>query len=465
MRVGCVLFLADLSGDGITRFAEACLRWTPRIAVTREAVFLEIGKCRRLYDEKSLRPRLDALARRFQLPFRLAFAPDPATALASARWGRGDSPREHLPVEALHDYADPFGLNPEGLARPARDMSIRLRKLGVTSVGEFSRIPPATLSPRFGKIGLLVHQRILEAERIPWPRFVPRDRIVERAGGEFCEGELNSIQDIEALIFALRSMADRAMARLNGRGERASLIRLRLGLERSSALSHPSREWLIQLALPQGSGLGILQLVREKLDFELQAKPLPAPVARLELEIVETAPGRRAQRDFFQAREEEVEAWSSLVGRLTGKLGENRVFVARIVERYLPEKGWVRALPTDESRGDPDADIASARKLPPRPLRLLREPEALLRADASEGPRRCARDGALFSLVLARAAPGLRRGPWRVLGVEGPEILSGEWWFRQFERRYYKIRTHTGEWLWVFRSPGAEAFFLHGYFD
>lgn len=467
MRVGCIFFLSTLPEEGITRFAEACLRWTPQIAATAEAVFLEVGKCRGLYGEESLGLRLEPIARRFRLRFRLAFAADPATALAFARWGRGESPIDGIPIEALCDYVDPFGLNPEGLARPAREMASRLRKLGIVSVGQFRGLPAAELSSRFGKLGILVYQRILEADRIPWPRFAPRERIVERAGTEFCQGELSCFQELEPLLFALRPMLDRAMARLKGRAERASLIRLRLELERSSVLpaDDAAREWLVRLALPQGASLGILRVIREKLDLELRIRPLAAPVEELELEVVETAPGRGAQRDFFQAREEEIEAWNSLVARLTEKLGQDRVFVARIEERYLPEKGWVRALPAHEGEGEGGAEsnAAAFRRLPPRPLRLLRYPEALRRSErAFDG---AGVGGALFVLEAADGGPAFPRRRWQVLAVEGPEILSGEWWFRQFQRSYYRVRTRGGEQLWVFRSPGSEAFFLHGYFD
>lgn len=475
MRVGCVFFLSRVPGTRLARFAEACLRWTPQIATTGQAVFLEVGGCRGLYGEESLRARLEALGRKFQLRFRLEFGPDPATALACARDGRGECPAGRLPVEAICDYVDPFGLNPEGLGHPAREMAVRLRKLGILSVRDFLALPAETLGSRFGKAGVLVHQRIAEADRIPWPRFSARERILERTEPGFVEGGWESFQELEPLLFALRPMIERAMARLKGRGERASLIRLRLGLEKGwvagSVAGEGGREWLIRLALPQGSSLGVLRILREKLDSELQGIPLAAPVTELELEIVETVPGRGAQRDFFHAREEEIEAWSSLVARMAGKLGGDKVFIARIVERYPPEKGWVRALAAPEGEGkggegkggerEESASSAVARDLPPRPLRLLPHPEALLRSDAPGGDR----DGALFVLSPARPAPGRRREAWRVLEVKGPEILSGEWWFREFQRSYYEVGTHTGERLWVFRSPGSEAFFLHGYFD
>jgi protein ImuB len=457
------LYFDGNSRSEILRVAEACLRWTPQIAVSDEAVFLEIGRCRGIYSEETLALRLRALAKRFGCSFKISFAGDAPRALALARLGQTSSldvilpspsgvildERMDLPVESLLDYVNPFGLDPEEI-RHVREMSVTLRKLGIETLSEFLALPAKMLPSRFGKLGLLLHQRVREAASIPWPRFMPPERVIEKAQFEAEQ----FFQDLEPLIFALKPVMDRAMARLRGRGERVTSLRIRLRLERYSSLSQEeaSRSWNFSLALPQGSSLGLIPVLRERLGFDLARNPLPSPVTDLELEVLETAPGVGSQRDFFNAREEEIEAWNSLIARLAEKLGEGRVFLAEPVERYLPEKSWVKRseLSLDESGSDGGELMRQVHNrhesLPDRPLRVLKQPIPIYKEGGS-----------------IRLPDSSRQ--WRVVQAEGPEVLSGEWWFQQFQRSYFRLATDSGEDLWVFQTPLSETLYLHGYFD
>jgi protein ImuB len=174
--------------------------------------------------------------------------------------------------------------------------------------------------------------------------------------------------------------------------------------------------------------------------------------------VLETVPGYGAQRDFFNRKEEEAELWDSLVGRLSHRLGKERVFVAQPVDRYLPEEAWVRRLELERgllsgcaTRGTSALQPVFVR--PERPSRLLEEPLPLQRVGA----------------LLRNPSTGHR---WRILDWDGPERLSGEWWKSDsldgFHRDYYQVKTESGERLWVFvcRSPEGNArVHLHGYFD
>ncbi len=420
------------------------------MAVSDEAIFLEIGRCRGIYSEEALALRLRALAKKFNSAFQISFANDAPRALALARLFRSDSGvildarenRADLPVEALLDYANPFGADPDDL-RLVREMCKTLQKLGVDTTCKFLALPARSLPSRFGKLGLLLHQRIREAASIPWPRFMPPERIIEKLQFEIGQ----PFHDLEPLIFSLKPVIDRAMARLRGRGERATSLRIRLRLERYSGLTQDevSRVWRFDLAAPQGSSVGLIPVLRERLGFDLSQKPLPAPVTDLEFEILETAPGVGAQRDFFDAREEEVEAWNSLIARLAEKLGKDQVFLADPVERYLPEKAWVKrsglALEKESESSSTIQDV-----LPERPLRVLHSPAPLYKSGGT--------------LQLSDSSR-----KWRVIQAEGPEILSGEWWFSQFQRSYFRLATDSGEHLWVFQTPASDTLYLHGYFD
>lgn len=161
------------------------------------------------------------------------------------------------------------------------------------------------------------------------------------------------------------------------------------------------------------------------------------------------------QRDFFSRKEEHHEAWDSLMGRLTEKLGEDAIFRARTENSHRPEDSWARILrPEPLDNREPTNVTAGAR----RPVRLLAEPiELKARGDANGGSW----------LVALNPVPGARNtAPWQVVERSGPERITGEWWKPgiTLARDYYRIRTqHTGEELWIYITP-EQKIFLHGFF-
>ncbi len=422
MRVAGVFLLQEGELEGL---AEACYRFSPQLAIGDRALFIEIGACRRLYSEESLHLRLQALLKRFGVSARIAFADDLPTALALAIYQRAH--KEELPIEAIQCYSTPFACRSDSLARAAQ----LFRKLGVVTVADFMQLRPKGLVRRFGKEGLLVRHLLENAAQLPWPRFVPPVQLVEAVDLE--EGAM--AMDLEQLLFYLKAAVDRALMRVRGQGRQASALVLRLDLERHSRVVQPERIWQIDLAFPQGIALVVLSILRERLDRDLQRSPLEAPVRRLEVEVTRTVPGRARQRDLFTNKEEELESFQSVVARLTDKLGFDRAFLAAPRESYLPERCWRRTL---GGVGEFES------KSPQRPLRVLQRPLVVRRLD---------------NLLVH----GQRR--WRIKAIRGPERLSGDWWFGDRERDYYRVLAESGEELWVFTAPGGEEYYLHGLFD
>ena len=57
------------------------------------------------------------------------------------------------------------------------------------------------------------------------------------------------------------------------------------------------------------------------------------------------------------------------------------------------------------------------------------------------------------------------KSPQRLLRVEGPRKLSGEWWGAPFERSYYWLLTQEGE-LWLsYRDETDGALYLQAEAD
>ncbi len=83
---------------------------------------------------------------------------------------------------------------------------------------------------------------------------------------------------------------------------------------------------------------------------------------------------------------------------------------------------------------------------PLRPLRILKEPLPL------------AREGRiLFEQQSQRS--------WKIESLEGPERVREEWWHNGHERDYYRVKSESGEKLWVFQRPEMSGLYLHGIFD
>lgn len=405
--------------------AEACLAFSPQVAVGSDAVFVEIEGSRHLFSESECIQRLHEMLELLELKAKVAVAATVPAALAFARYGGRDV--DQLPVEALADFLHPF--HPEPF--PALEV---FRKLGVITIGDFKKIPRAEIPSRFGKQGLLAYERLLEAARVAWPRWKAADKIEERVDFDFAA----QIHTFEPVLFLLKTAVQRVFLRLYARREKLAALRVTFHLNKLKGV--PARISEVNLPLPQSEVKPVTFLLAERLSKELENAPLEDALEGLTLLVLDTAPFQEAQRDFFSKREEEGLAWAALVGRLTERLGASRAFLAVPTPRLLPEASWGKTLDENE-RG-------ITVRVPLRPLRLLDPPVRLQR---------------LGDLLVSRE----RR--WRFTSFHGPEKLRGEWWLGGFEREYFHVDTSEGETLWVFTAPVEEGaprgLWLHGVFD
>ncbi|HAR43953.1 MAG TPA: hypothetical protein DCS07_15175, partial [Bdellovibrionales bacterium] len=284
-RIACFRFQTektpeDRRGALEQSVAEACLQWSPQVAIRKgEAVFLEIGRSRNLFTERSMTARLMALGSRFGLQAQVAIENSAAHALAMARHTSEGGPRpgfDSLPLEALESFMNPFqALTPEA-SRSLRQLLVSVQQLGIRNMGEFCQLPICDFPSRFGKQGAALISRARAAQLVDltaWPGFHPVEKISEQLD---CECE-----NLEALAFVLRGLIDRAMARLRGRNERASVVELELEFENWSTLKELKRNWRIELPVPQGSAAGLLPILKERLDHFFGKNALPAPVRKV----------------------------------------------------------------------------------------------------------------------------------------------------------------------------------------
>ena len=420
MRVACVLFSASID---LQRFAEACLSLSPQIAMGPNCNFIEIGRCQKLYSEQTLYGRIQVILKKFSHSARVRIAHNIPTSLALCTYATNDI--QKLPIEALMLYIDPFSVNDSYLST----IDI-LKKLGLTKLHQVQKVSKKALGIRFGRKMIEALNHLDDFVEIPWPVFNPLTRIIEQEKID----ETYDIREIEPLTFLLKRLLERAMIRLKGHGKLPTLIELRFELEKYSFVTHPSRICKVDLMFPQRSVLPLLSMIRDRLHHIFSQQPLEAPIRTIEIEILSSVKSIAQQTNFFSRKEEELEEFRSIVNRLTERLGFDKAFLATPVESYTPEKSWKKTL-TEPAFWE--------NKLPERPIRILSKPHPMKR---------------LEHYFLC----GTKK--WKARSVEGPERLSGEWWFHETERNYFRVATHEGEELWIFRNSIGE-YFLHGIFD
>jgi len=441
MKVLCIYFL---NRNATQELAEVFYRYTPQICGRGDhAIFLEISRCEKLYSVESLSARLKVLLKKMDVPACMAVASDPPTALARARFQMEE--KMDLPLAALEYYATPLVSDPFLQKKIVRMIEV-LQVLGLTRLQDFMDLPLKTLSGRFGALGLQMRRNIEDATGIPWPLFKPREQIVECCQIEY---ELR-VDNFESIYFWMKSLVDRMVLRLRARGECVRTFRLQLDLEPHSQLKQ--KEFILDFHLyePSVKVKSILTILRERLQTELDRRPLESPIIGMEILVQESLPWRGSQQSFLDPQSEERrEQESGLFQRLRQRLGEESFFKTRLRSSYRPELAWEKVALQNIS-------ASQSPRVPQRPLRLLPSPLPLVwqsqqqQLGYEQGRGRWGRNSQCFLFK-------------RILRVDHQEVLSGDLWSQPFERRYFVMEMEDYEKWWVFKEGGR--FFLHGVFD
>lgn len=479
MRVACLWFSPPTLSDKIRhqmagpiklqssnqiigKMAEHCLRFSPQIAVRpQEAVFIEIGRCQKLYSESSFAARAQVLLRRLELRASLAFANEIPEALALAKYGAGSL--VSLPLEALHEFADPF--NRDFVVHPYIDKMVgSFQDLGLRTLKDFKKIPAPELSSRFGPIGLLCYQRVRGEMNLPWPRWKPEAVIREKTNFPCFEfyGEM------EPLLFELKKQLDQIFQRLWARALKLQKLQVRIFCELSSQNQQPYREFIFDFLFAQSTTKTALLILKERLSRHFEKNALLTPIESLECTVLSTVPGDMTSRSLLDARDEKNEQWQSLMAQLQEAYGAENIFQAQLTEDRRPERSWKKV-----SRHISPTSLSNEwqGRIPLRPTHLIRpEPVEVM-------------DGFLY----------LKHKSYRILQWRAAnERISGGWFEtagdfnNSFDRDYYQAEIEGGVRVSLFqiREPvsvfenkecrqseegpifqGAKSqFFLHGFF-
>ena len=269
------------------------------------------------------------------------------------------------------------------------------------------------------------------------------------------------IHVFEPVLFLLKALLERIFLRLYARNLKLGAFQIKLHLNKFSQT--PDLVFHFELPLPQSEVKGVLQILSERLQKNLQQSPLKEALEGISMEVTHTVPSRGSQRNFFSKREEEIQALASLLASLEERLGAGKSFQARPSPRLLPEASWARVqavnfrhtventLAADKPHLGAKWDSENFQKAPLRPLHLLNPPIRIQRMGAE-----------LF---------WPKQKSWRVKSFLGPERLEGEWWLGGFLREYFRVETDNGETLWIFKTKkdqkehAASELWLHGFYD
>ena len=318
-----------------------------------------------------------------------------------------------------------------------------LHEVGVTQIGELLKIPPRTLTVRFGH--LLLNRldqalgRVEESFRaLPIPT-------IFRATARF-DVPLTHHAALERTIVRL---TQKLLERLSRSGYTARTFFIYL---EGRTVARTKKTLLKTVNLATGSAAAshltsVIAPIIESITFEEGAHLIVVAAENIERAL-------HSQSDFLADSETTLieAARGELLNTLVVQLGEERVRRAEFLPSYIPERSFSFA-PIRADGKDPFVGSCTPSLIVDRPPHLFSAPEP-----------------AKVIAMLPDKPPSWiewRKNGGKILFGSGPERIAPEWWHGdvnapQEERDYFKVQTENGAWLWVFRNNHTHEWFVHG---
>lgn len=339
--------------------------------------------------------------------------------------------RQALPVAAL---------------RVADDTSQKLRELGIETIAQVQKLPAASLPARFG------------------PEL--NVRLSEIAG--------NTTEKIEVCAAATtyhqwRNLefptVDLEVLQHHVSGLLAEL--LPPIVEKQSGVMSLLCQWFSAEAPPLETSLRLVQPVQnieylmQLLMLQWERVQLPGEINAVHILIPAIAVDKPKQQWLFEDSEDTcLRNRSSLLDRLSSRLGADRVVQLRWQAQALPERQFVprvrcvrQAKPTTADKPTSSHSL----RLLERPTRLYAEPRPL-----QASTERFQIPASRFWVPAMFQAGGR---PQKVQQAVGPERIESQWWEGRWVRRdYYRIHTESSQRFWIFQEIGSGRWWLHGDF-
>jgi protein ImuB len=375
--------------------------------------------------ERGLASALVARAARIGLEARVGIAGSKTVARLAALYGDGC---DVVPAGTELGFLAPL---PVACLAPPRDVAATLARWGVERLGDLARLPAAEVTTRLGPAGAaLVHAARGDDERPLAP--LPSPPHIEE--GVTLEWPLDTI---EPLLFVLRALVERAVARLGLDGLGCAQLGVALGLDDRSRDVRT-----LDLVAPTRDQKTLLTCLRVALESR---PPRAAVTAAAIIAVPERV--RATQLGLFTPPGPAPERLATTLARLGALCGPGRIGIPVVLDTHRPAAAGVAAFtPSPTVLPDPTATKTPSRLVvralrPPRPLEVFSE----------------------------RGAPSFVRGAGlggRVVAIAGPWRIAAEWWSdAPCARDYYDMELTDGGLYRCYRERTSGAWFVDGVYD
>jgi protein ImuB len=313
------------------------------------------------------------------------------------------------------------------------EMIDTFRWLGVSTLGDITRMPRDTLASRFGNQGVLAHQLASGEDRIVDPRDLPPDLTVDSSFED-------ALESLDSVSFAARTLAERMLQGLRSAGvapHRVSIL--------AEAADGKPRERIWRSADPF-TEKALSDRVWWQLRAWIESGGIPGGLTRLRIAPADLS-GEGRQLGLLCDESSMIEAERALA-RAQALVGPDSVLQGRAQGGRMPAErvAWSRWSETPvEPERDPEAPWPGTT---PSPAPALVPPRL--------EPLELEWDGGMPSRVRL----GSRWEP--VLTWSGPWRLSGRWWAGEKDADRYQIVTSVGAFLCVVAQGKT---FLAGVYD
>lgn len=301
--------------------AELALGFGPRCAIDepRSCVVLDISGCGHLYGgDAALAEQLLQRLVVLELQPRIAIADGPAVASLIALGcegvcvtppGRGVSSLGPLPVDVL-GYGE--------------KVCAWFAGLGVYTVGEVQKLPPAELERRLGPSARTALRLIHGDDPPPTDWWQPPQVLSEAL--ELDHG----VEVMEPLLFLLKGLVDPLCARLEARSQLLARAELWVKYEKLPGLERREETWDAVFPAPLRDSKAVLNVLK----LRLEGKPLRAPIRELCVRFVQTVERVPKALHLWTKEAAAARALPVLIAELTAELGPERVGCLLVRDRH-----------------------------------------------------------------------------------------------------------------------------------
>ncbi len=422
----------ELADKLLHQFALWGIRFTPIVAVDPpDGIVLDISGCTHLWGgERAYFKEVILKLKSYGYNVRGAIADTIGAAWAWSRFGS----KTPILEPGRHEQTL-LPLSPAAL-RLDTDILMKLKKLGIRSIGNIVQQPRLSLLPRFGKeLTLRLDQAFGTVGEVitpvrplePYKEWLP------------CLEPIRTAIGIEIALTRLLKMLCHRLQQ-EGKG-------LRTAVFSGHRVDGKVEQVMIGTTRATHNINHLFKLFSEKLpsiepDLGIEVFVLEAP------KVEEAAPDQESL--WGGACTIDSISMAELLDRLSNKAGADAIHRYLPAEHHRPERSYQPASSMQEKP-------ATARPYErSRPIHLLRRPE-LVEVSApipDYPPMNFKYNGKLHTIQKA----------------DGPERIEDEWWIEPARSRdYYTVEDQDGARYWLFRSGhytdgGSVKWFLHGFF-